>query len=66
MTIQISEQQIQNKHIARIFQNGNSFAIRIPHNIGQCYGIDRPGYALVEGTDKGVIVKRIDEEKLGN
>jgi hypothetical protein len=37
MTIQISEQQIHNKHIARIFQTGNSFGVRIPAAIAERY-----------------------------
>jgi hypothetical protein len=71
MTVTVSEQLLDKKlqpphykHIARIFASGNSYPVRIPRSIGECYGMDKPGYALVEGTDKGVSIKKIDEKKL--
>jgi hypothetical protein len=52
MTELISEQQIQEeilfKHIARIFQTGNSFGVRIPASIAARYKFDSPGYALIQ------------------
>jgi hypothetical protein len=54
-----------NKHIARIFQNGNSYAIRVPHDMAERFDLDEPGsYALVTATTDGVVVKRIKEETL--
>ena len=67
MTILISEQKEEEKpfkHIARIFQTGNSFAVRLPHPIAVRHGLDRPGYALVEATERGVLVKHLKEENL--
>jgi hypothetical protein len=53
-----------NKHIARIFQTGNSFGVRIPAAIAERYEFDRPGYALVQANGDKITVKRINEESL--
>jgi hypothetical protein len=54
----------ENKHIARIFQTGNSFGVRIPAAIAERYEFDRPGYALVQANGDKITVKRINEESL--
>jgi hypothetical protein len=46
--IEVKEPFTINKHIARIFQNGNSFAVRVPHTIAKQCNMNKPGYALVQ------------------
>jgi hypothetical protein len=53
-----------NKHIARIFQNGNFFSVRLPHTIAEQYNMNKPGYALVQANGDKITVKRINEENL--
>jgi hypothetical protein len=58
--IEVKDLSTINKHIASIFQNGNSFAVRLPHSIASLYGMDRQGYALVQPDgEKGIKIKRI-------
>jgi antitoxin component of MazEF toxin-antitoxin module len=62
--IEVKEPLTVNKHIARIFRNGNSFGVRIPASIASLYGMDKPGYALVQANGDKITVKRISEESL--
>jgi hypothetical protein len=67
MTTQLIEpekEQHITKHIARIFQTGNSFGVRIPPAIAERYEFDCPGYALVQANGDKIRVKRINEESL--
>jgi hypothetical protein len=62
--IEVKEPLTINKHIARIFKNGNSFGVRIPASIAARFDMDRPGYALVQTIGDKIMLKRINEETL--
>jgi hypothetical protein len=50
------------RHILEV--TGNSFGVRIAKPLAVKYGFDYPTYVTVEGTERGILIKRIKEEAL--
>jgi hypothetical protein len=49
------------KKIAPIFlSNGLSSTVIIPIELARKYAIDRPSYVTIEGTQNGILIKRLE------
>ena len=57
--------ELKLKEITHTFISGRlSTALIIPKNIARKYRIDKPTNVIVEETDKGILIKRLDLEDL--
>ena len=53
------------KRITTTYLSGQiSCTLIIPRDIAKKYGIDKPSTVSVEGTDKGILIKKVDLSKL--
>ena len=56
---------LQNKEITKTYQSGShSVILCIPKNMARAYKIDTPSHVLIEATEKGILIKKLDLEEV--
>jgi hypothetical protein len=56
--------QKRSKEIVPIYlSNGLSSTLVIPINLARKYQIDKPSYVTVEGTEEGILIKKMEITK---
>jgi hypothetical protein len=54
-----------NKEITKTYLSGtHSCCLIIPKDIAKQYGLDNPSHVIVEGIEKGILIRRLDATKL--
>lgn len=55
----------ENKEITKTYLSGtHSCVLVIPKNIARHYKIDSPSHVVVEGTEQGILIKKLNLEEL--
>jgi bifunctional DNA-binding transcriptional regulator/antitoxin component of YhaV-PrlF toxin-antitoxin module len=49
------------KEVTKTYLSGaHSYVLVIPKEIARRYGIDNPSHVIVEGTEEGILIKKLE------
>jgi hypothetical protein len=59
--LETQTKEVQNKEVTRTYLSGtHSCVLVIPKDIARRYKIDNPSHVVVEGTQEGILIKRLE------